>query len=129
VTKEALEASWEVFYPDGPLWHGTRVAAIESIASQGILAGQRSHVYLAAGPDSHVGKRSSVDFLIEVSPARLNDVGIGIFLAPNGVVLARRVPAEAIRGLRPTSRAGRQGEHHALGLLGLVPDSQGAGSE
>ncbi len=24
VTREALEASWEVFYPQGPLWHGTR---------------------------------------------------------------------------------------------------------
>ena len=129
VTREALEASWEVFHPDGPLWHGTRVAAIESIASQGIVAGQRSHVHLAAAVDSHVGKRSNVDFLVEVSPARLRDAGIGIFLAPNGVVLARRVPAEAITGLRPTSRAGRQGEYHALRLLGLVPDSQGTGSE
>jgi putative RNA 2'-phosphotransferase len=129
VTKEALEASWEVFYPESPLWHGTRVAAIEGIAGQGIMAGQRTHVHLAAGADSHVGKRGYVDFLIEVSPARLSEAGIGIFLAPNGVVLARRVPAEAITGLRATSKAGRQGEHHALGLLGLVPGSEGAGSE
>jgi putative RNA 2'-phosphotransferase len=128
VTREALEASWEVFYPDGPLWHGTRTVAIDGIAGEGIVAGQRSHVHLAAGPDSHVGKRSSVDFLIEVSPARLNDAGIGIFLAPNGVVLARRVPAEAITGLRPASRAGRASEHHALGLLGLTPERDGAGS-
>ncbi len=129
VTREALETSWGVFYPDRPLWHGTPVAAIEGIASRGIMPGQRSHVHLAAGPDSHVGKRSSVDFLVEVSPARLNDAGIGIFLAPNGVVLARRVPAEAITGLRPTSRAGRQDEYHALGLLGLPPYHGGAGTE
>ncbi len=64
VTREALETSWGVFYPDRPLWHGTPVAAIEGIASRGIMPGQRSHVHLAAGPDSHVGKRSSVDFLV-----------------------------------------------------------------
>ena len=52
-----------------------------------------------------------------------------IFLAPNGVVLARRVPTEAVTGLIPASKAGRQGEHHALGLLGLAPDSAGADSE
>ena len=71
----------------------------------------------------------SVDFLVEVSPACLGEAGIGIFLAPNGVVLARHVRCQAITGLRPTSRAGRTGEHYALGLLGLAPDSGGAGAE
>lgn len=129
VTREALEASWKLLYPGGPLWHGTRLGAIESIARQGIMPGQRSHVHLATGTDSHVGKRSYVDFLIEVSPARLKEAGIGIFLAPNGVVLARCVPTEAITSLRPTSKVGRQGEHHALGLLGLAPDTECAGRE
>lgn len=129
VTLEALEASWEVFCPEGSLWHGTRVAAIDGIASQGIVPGRRSHVHLASGPDSRVGKRSYVDFLIEVSPARLSEAGIGIFLAPNGVVLARWVPAAAITGLRPASSTGKASEHHALQLLGLAPDSEAAGSE
>ena len=34
VTREALEASWDRFQPEGPLWHGTRVAAMTGIADQ-----------------------------------------------------------------------------------------------
>ena len=97
-------------------------------ARQGIVPGQRSHVHLAAGPDSHVGKRSYVDFLIEVPPARLSEAGVGIFLAPNGVVLARRVPCQAITGLRSSSKAGRVGEDQALRLLGLAGTRQGPGA-
>jgi len=124
VTREALEASWDRFQPEGPLWHGTRVAAMTGIADQGIVPGQRSHVHLAVAADSQVGKRSSVDLLLEVSPPRLEEAGIGIFLAPNGVVLVRWVPAAAITGLRTESKAGRAGVHDALALLGLPRASE-----
>jgi putative RNA 2'-phosphotransferase len=129
VTREALEASWGVISPDRTLWHGTRAPAIEGIARDGIKPGQRTHVHLAASSDSHVGKRSAVDFLLEVSPASLGEAGVAIFCAPNGVVLVRHVPQIAITGLRSASRAGRTGEDHALTLLGLAGASVAAGPE
>ena len=119
VTKEALEASWQVVSPVSALWHGTRASAIEGIVREGILPGLRSHVHLAAGRDSHVGKRSSVDFLLEVSPTRVAEAGLSIFQAPNGVVLVRHVPQTALIGLLATSKVGRSGEDHARGLLGM----------
>jgi putative RNA 2'-phosphotransferase len=119
VTREALEASWQQVAPAGALWHGTRVAAVEGIAREGIRSGERTHVHLAASPDSHVGKRSAVDFLLEVSPVRLDGEGISIFRAPNGVVLVRHVPSQAVIDLRPTSKAGRAAEQEALRSMGL----------
>jgi len=121
VTPEALEATWERFTEDGPVWHGTRIAALASIAREGLLPGERTHVHLAEATDSTVGKRASVDVMLEVSPARLAAAGIGIFVSPNGVILARSVPPAAIVGLRPmTDRARRQGDalHAVLGLGG-----------
>lgn len=117
VTPEALEASWERWTGDGPVWHGTRIAAVASIAREGILAGERTHVHLAEAIDSTVGKRANVDVMLEVSPARLAAAGIGLFVSPNGVILARRVPPSAIVGLRPmTDRA----EQKAEGLRALL---------
>jgi len=100
VTRDALEASWRTFQPEtqdqGSLWHGTGVGAIRGIAAQGIQPGERTHVHLAPRPDSHVGKRASVELLLEVSLDRLANVGISIFEAPNGVVLVRHVPLDCI---------------------------------
>ncbi|HMK95930.1 MAG TPA: RNA 2'-phosphotransferase [Acidimicrobiales bacterium] len=121
VTREALEASWQVVPPETPLWHGTKVAAVEGIARDGIVPGLRSHVHLAEAPDSRVGKRSLVDFLVEVSPALLAQAGVAVFRSQNGVLLVRHVPRAAIAGLRPTSRAGLQAEKGARQLLGLAP--------
>jgi putative RNA 2'-phosphotransferase len=107
VTLEALEASWERYEGDGPVWHGTRAATVGSIAREGILPGERTHVHLAEALDSTVGKRANV----EVSPARLSAAGVGLFVSPNGVLLARSVPPVAIVGLRcMTDRARRQGD-------------------
>lgn len=100
VTLEALEASWDRRAGSGSVWHGTRVSAVEGIAREGILPGERTHVHLAEAIDSTVGKRANVDVLIEVSPARLAEAGIDLFVSPNGVILARIVPTSAIVGLR-----------------------------
>lgn len=133
VTLDALEASWERYGEDGPVWHGTRIAAVAGIAREGIVAGQRTHVHLAEAIDSTVGKRANVDVMLEVSPARLHAEGIGVFVSPNGVILARWVPPAAIVGLRPmTERAARQaaGLHALLGAgarkaAGAVETSSG----
>ncbi|MFT3768905.1 MAG: RNA 2'-phosphotransferase [Minicystis sp.] len=111
VTLDALEASWDRREDEGPVWHGTRIAALASIAREGIVAGERTHVHLAEAIDSTVGKRANVDVMLEVSPARLGAEGIGLFVSPNGVILARCVPPSAIVGLRPmTDRAHRQAD-------------------
>jgi putative RNA 2'-phosphotransferase len=109
VTQEALEASWELVDGADPVWHGTRIAAISGIAREGILPGQRTHVHLAEAIDSTVGKRAGVDLMLEVSPARLQARGILLHRSPNGVILARTVPADCIVGLEPMiDRAARQ---------------------
>jgi putative RNA 2'-phosphotransferase len=110
VTLEALEASWAPYAGRGPVWHGTRIEAVASIARTGIHRGERTHVHLAEALDSRVGKRASVDVMLEVSPARLAAAAVGLFVSPNGVILARSVPPAAIVGIRPmTERARRQG--------------------
>ncbi|APR87605.1 RNA:NAD 2'-phosphotransferase [Minicystis rosea] len=121
VTLAALEDSWTPFTGDAPVWHGTRIAALSGIAREGILAGDRTHVHLAASLDSVVGKRGNVDVMLEVSPDRLAALGHRLFVSPNGVILARWVPPPAIVGLRcVTDRARRQsdGLRAVLGLGG-----------
>lgn len=97
VTREALEASWQAVGSDGSYWHGTSDSALPKILAEGILPGGRSHVHLAPSPSSTVGKRSSVDVLIEVSGPALAHDGHRVFRAPNGVLLVRYVPVEALR--------------------------------
>lgn len=117
VTREALERSWRRIEPAEPLWHGTRTTAINGIAEHGILPGARSHVHLAEASESHVGKRSSSDLLLGVSPARLAEMGIDVFRAPNGVILVREVPAAAIVDVRGVSARGQAAEHSARTVL------------
>jgi putative RNA 2'-phosphotransferase len=100
-----------------PLWHGTNTAALEGIAGNGLLPGRRSHVHLAPAAESRIGKRSSVDFLLEISPARLASAGLTVFRAPNGVVLVRHVPTGAIAEIHPTSAGGRARMDEVRGLF------------
>jgi putative RNA 2'-phosphotransferase len=93
VTREALENSWRRVTPDHLLWHGTNEAALARIEAQGLLPGRRTHVHLAPAKNSHVGRRSAVDVLLGIDPAKL---GQPVFEAPNGVLLTRFVPAAAI---------------------------------
>ena len=105
VTAEGLEASWDLWEGEGLLWHGTTRAAALSIATQGAQPMARTHVHLAAATDSPVGKRASVEVLLGVSAEALRALGLSIFRSPNGVLLARLVPASAVVALR----AGRRG--------------------
>ena len=103
VTQDALERSWTVISPASSLWHGTTIAAVDGIAADGIRPSGRSHVHLAPSTASRVGKRASVDVLLEISPTRLVDLGVSVFEARNGVVLVRHVPAAAIIDVWPGS--------------------------
>jgi putative RNA 2'-phosphotransferase len=117
VTHEALEASWSRYDGGDSLWHGTHVDAVASIAEAGILPGARTHVHLAARLDSPVGKRARVDVMIEVSAAKLRREGREVFVSPNGVVLAREVPAVCLVGLLGITRAGKAREVDLAALL------------
>lgn len=119
VTREALEASWEVHAGDASLWHGTRIAALPGIAREGILPGNRTHAHLAAALDSTVGKRSAVDVMIEVSPLRLRERGIAVHMSPNGVLLVREVPPACIVGLTAMVDRARAKEGVLRSMLGV----------
>ncbi|MEM9073719.1 MAG: tRNA 2'-phosphotransferase [Myxococcota bacterium] len=107
VTREALEASWAPYGTEEPAWHGTSVDAVSSIAAEGILPRQRTHVHLAPSTDSAVGKRSNVHVLLRVSPSRMSAAARALFVSPNGVVLAREVPAACIDGVHCVSKKAR----------------------
>ena len=100
VTAEALEASWERLDLTEPVFHGTHRSAAEAIRSEGILPMARTHVHLARTADAKVGKRHNVSVLVVVDPVRLAACGFPLFASPNGVLLARQVPAASIVGLR-----------------------------
>lgn len=109
VTLEGLEASWEEVHEDVSIWHGTSVDAARGIAREGIRPAARTHVHLTSALDSAVGKRASVDVMLEVSPSRLRAEGYRVFRSQNGVILVRRVPRECIVGLLPiVQRAKRE---------------------
>lgn len=109
VTRDALERSWRI-WQGGRVWHGTRAALVPAIAREGLVAGRRSHVHLAPAVDSVVGKRASVDVLLEVDPEAVRATGLELYVSPNGVVLARAVPPSAIVELRAMTRRARQQE-------------------
>ena len=119
VTREALEASWETYCGADDIWHGTNVDAVRGIASAGILPVDRSHVHLAASTDSRVGKRANVAVLLRVSVSRLRALDHEVFVSPNGVVLVRDVPPEAIVGLVAQTKKARKEEKALKELLGL----------
>lgn len=124
VTRDALEASWERFEGGPSLYHGTNVAAVEGIAQEGILPGERTHVHLAAAMDSTVGKRHNTPVLLEISVEALRQSGREIFVSPNGVVLAREVPPDCVIGLTTHSGKASQNEPRLHELFGLGKDQR-----
>lgn len=119
VTLDGLEASWRRVEPDAPVFHGTRVEALEPIGRAGLLPGERSHVHLAPARDAVVGKRAEGEVLLEVSPTALRAAGLALFVAPNGVVLARHVPPRCIVDLHPCTPATTAALPELRALLGL----------
>lgn len=119
VELDALEASWARYNGRDTIWHGTHPDAVEGIAREGIHAGRRTHVHLAATLDSRVGKRANVHIMLGVSATRLRQAGHEVFVSPNGVVLTRAVPADCIVELRSMTRRAQALRSEHLALLGL----------
>ncbi|TDD44145.1 RNA 2'-phosphotransferase [Kribbella antibiotica] len=87
VTREALENSWERVYPTEHLWHGTTQGVVPLIQREGLKPGRRTHVHLAADQR----RRTGADVQLRVNP-----VNLVVYRAPNGVLLVREVPPDAI---------------------------------
>jgi putative RNA 2'-phosphotransferase len=117
VTLEALEASWTLDLRETPIWHGTNVAALASIAREGLLPGERTHVHLAEATDSIVGKRAGVDVMLRVDAMQLRIDGLSLYRSSNGVLLVRRVPPSCITDLRAESRHARDDERRLRALF------------
>lgn len=113
---DALETSYVRYEGPEVILHGTSVRAARAIVCEGIAPMTRTHVHFTPHADSIVGKRAAVDLFIEVSVASLAREGIGVFVAPNGVLLARRVPRACIVGVRP-AREGLRAEASAIGAI------------
>lgn len=119
VTLDALEASWRRYEGEDRIFHGTFLEAVASIAKEGLRAGERTHVHLAPARESRVGKRANVHVLLGVSVARVRAEGLEVFESPNGVILARHVPASAIVALDTLRRRAETQKAQLRALFGL----------
>lgn len=117
VTLEALEASWQLDTRADPIWHGTNLDVLASIAKEGLLPIERTHVHLAEGLESAVGKRANVAVMLKVEPARLRAEGIGLYRSPNGVLLVRRVPPSCITDVECVSSRAKRDEAQIRALF------------
>lgn len=124
VTAEALEASWNLYDGAGPLWHGTGLDALPSIAREGLKPMERTHVHLASAMDSKVGKRAGVAVLIGISVEILARCGLRVFESPNGVLLTRHVPAEAIVDVVACTRAAQARQEELRAMFSRTPVGQ-----
>ncbi len=107
VTREALEASWSPFSGGLRVWHGTQLSALVSIGRTGLLPQSRTHVHLSPEIQSRIGKRADVQVLLAVSTDRMRAADQRLWVASNGVVLARHVPPSAIESAMPVGPKGR----------------------
>jgi putative RNA 2'-phosphotransferase len=107
VTLEGLESTWQIIETDDVIFHGTNVDAARTILREGMEPMARTHVHLAESEGATVGKRANVDVLLAVSPPKLRAAGFAIFRAPNGVLLARRVPKDCIVDVIAQNRPGK----------------------
>lgn len=119
VTLEGLEASWRPYEGDDRVFHGTFLEALTSIAKEGLLPGERTHVHLAPARESPVGKRANVHVMLGVSVERVRACGLSVWESPNGVVLARQVPADAIVALDTLTRRAETQKAQLRALFGL----------
>jgi putative RNA 2'-phosphotransferase len=119
VDLDALEASWTAWTGTGSVFHGTYRGALRSIGKQGLVPLARTHVHLIDRKDAVAGKRANVDVLLVIDPSVVKQHGIRLFTAPNGVLLARSVPREAIVDLEPVTRKARDREGELRELLGV----------
>lgn len=89
--------------PPEYLWHGTGQKYQASISGQGLLPKSRLYVHLS--PDVNtalkVGRRHGEPVLYQVASGRMARAGHPFYRSANGVWLAKAVPPEYLRKMRP----------------------------
>lgn len=120
VTCGALEASWQRWRGTAVVWHGTALSALPAIDASGLKPLRRTHVHLAEGLHSTVGKRASVHVMLAVDPQRAASAGYPLWVAQNGVILARRVPRACIVGVQPMTRRARDNAAALVARFGAI---------
>ncbi|MCP3997280.1 MAG: RNA 2'-phosphotransferase [bacterium] len=85
--------------PPERLYHGTVERFLDSIRSEGLNPGKRTHVHLSADREtaSRVGQRRGRPMVLEIAAAAMHATGSEFFCSDNGVWLTAHVPPEFIR--------------------------------
>jgi putative RNA 2'-phosphotransferase len=93
--------------PPDVLYHGTALAFLPSIRTDGLVRGARQHVHLSADAITarRVGARHGAPVVLEIMAKEMATAGATFFLSENGVWLTHSVPLEWIRF--PDANAGR----------------------
>ena len=82
--------------PPDTLYHGTRF--LDSIRSQGLIAGSRHHVHLSADIPAaqKVGQRHGKPIVLRIHAAAMHAAGHAFYLSDNQVWLTDHVPVQYI---------------------------------
>lgn len=85
--------------PPAVLFHGTAVASLDRIFSDGLRPGARRQVHLSVDAQTalKVGQRHGRPTVLEVEAERMHEDGLVLTCADNGVWLTDHVPAKYLR--------------------------------
>ncbi len=84
--------------PPDTLYHGTATRFLDSICSQGLIAGSRHHVHLSADIPAaqKVGQRHGKPIVLRIHAAAMHAAGHAFYLSDNQVWLTDHVPVQYI---------------------------------
>lgn len=84
--------------PPDVLYHGTATRFLESIQSQGLIAGSRQYVHLSADEATaiSVGQRHGKPVLLKIDALTMHEQGVTFYQADNGVWLTQAVDSAFI---------------------------------
>ncbi len=90
-----VDLGLEAQAPPDVLFHGTAARFLESIRSEGLKPGSRTHVHLSADEETArtVGRRHGSPVVLRVDAGAMHRDGHQFLCSENGVWLARAVPA------------------------------------
>lgn len=85
--------------PPDTLYHGTATRFVESIHTQGLIAGDRHHVHLSADlvTATKVGQRHGKVIIFKVNTKQMHQNGFKFYQAENGVWLTEHVPVSYLK--------------------------------
>lgn len=96
-----VNLSYQAKAPPALLYHGTATRFIDSIKTQGLIAGSRHYVHLSTDEKTAitVGKRHGKVVVLTVKAQLMQQQGFKFYQADNDVWLTQSVPVEFLGGL------------------------------